>query len=192
MSGFVNPRQLIVGSNTKDGTVQFYPDVCPAWNATPATFSRALGRQYGAAQQLAVETEYPLTVYTWPSGAFLQSVADKRLFCPSRRIAELANAAGTGVWEYTFARGPRHSPDGVARDFLSHWQTGLNLLPPSHVLQTGWGAHATDVWFTFNDSSGTVWLDDENITVPYPFSPGEQRLANTMMVAEHRCPLFRS
>lgn len=142
IAGSVNPTALIVGANTKDGTSQFYPSVVPAWNSTPATYGAALAAQYGSSQAAAVEAQYPLSTYHWPSGAFLQTVADKRLFCPSRSMAEMATAAGTTSWVYTFAHGPWYGSDGVARDFLSSWQTGYELEPPG--LRTGWGAHATD------------------------------------------------
>lgn len=44
----------------------------------------------------------------------------------------------------------------------------------------GWGAHGTDVGFTFNDTGG-VLLGDENVSYPNPFSTAEQVLVNDMM-----------
>lgn len=44
----------------------------------------------------------------------------------------------------------------------------------------GWGAHGTDVGFSFNDTGG-VLLGNENISFPNPFSAAEQVLAHDMM-----------
>ena len=48
--------------------------------------------------------------------------------------------------------GPRY------RAFLSFVQTGFHLVPPSfRDSSAGFAAHATDVWFSFNDTTGCVW-----------------------------------
>lgn len=116
----------------------------------------------------------------------------RRLLCPSRTIATLAsNLNGTRAYVYTFAVGPRFN------DFLSLNQTGFDLVPPRLTgSDAGWGAHGTDVGFTFNDTGG-VLLGDENISYPNPFSAAEQVLANDMMgfwgsIATVGIPLGRS
>jgi hypothetical protein len=77
----------------------------------------------------------------YASSAFLQTVADSRLFCPSRLIASLAARAARKphIYVYNFAVGPRYN------DFLSVNQTGFDLVPPD--VKDGFAAHANDVWF---------------------------------------------
>lgn len=100
----------------------------------------------------------------------------RRLLCPSRTIATLAATnSRTRTYVYTFAVGPRFN------DLLSFNQTGFDLVPPSLTgSNAGWGAHGTDVGFTFNDTGG-VLLGDENISFPSPFSAAEQVLVQDVM-----------
>ena len=54
-------------------------------------------------------------------------------------------------------------------------------MPPSLTgSDAGWGAHGTDVWFSFTDTGG-VLLGDENISFPIPFSVAERVLVQDMM-----------
>jgi para-nitrobenzyl esterase len=182
--------------------------VVPAWNATAGGYHAALVAQYGAAQAGNIAAQYDLREFGgWPSSAFLEGNSDKRLLCPSRTIATLAAAgvsqsqhkpaAGargassnsnssssrTRVFVYTFAVGPRYN------DFLSLNQTGFELVPPSLAGggggggiddDYGWGAHGTDVSFTFNETGG-VLLGDENVSFARPFSAAESVLVDDMM-----------
>ena len=60
------------------------------------------------------------------------------------------------MFTYLFSRGPRPA------DLLSYWQTELRLVPPG-ALQ--WGAHGTDLSFTFND---TRWPGARAPSLPAP------------------------
>ena len=121
----INVKTLVIGSNTKDGTAQFYANavneslgVVPPWNASEAEYEAALLAQYGS-QQTAVLRQYPLSRFGGSaSSAFLTTVADSRLFCPSRQIASLAaHENASSVFVYIFAVGPRFN------DFLSYERT---------------------------------------------------------------------
>lgn len=57
-------------------------------------------------------------------------------------------------------------------------ETGYYLQPPD--VTDGFASHATDVWFSFNGTSG-VLLEDENISYSIPFSVDERTLVDVMM-----------
>eukprot|EP01052_Picozoa_sp_SAG31_P025643 SAG31_NODE_2259_length_6068_cov_10.272240_1_plen_332_part_00 len=165
-SGQLNGEAVVAGSNSKDGTVQMYwdwPEIIPAWNATAEQYRHALVKQYGEAAD-RIEQQYPLARFDGSaSSAFLQTNADRRLFCPTRRLLQFVARAkcrpvpsngcsrqrGLMIgYEQWFSRGPRTS------DYLSNEQ-GWNLTPPN---ASHFAAHGNDVWFTFNVTGTSNYL----------------------------------
>lgn len=154
--GEVNVESLIIGANSKDGTVQMYydwMDVIPSWNATEHEYKAALRRQYGERYRNVYE-QYPLERFHGnAASAFLQTNSDERLFCPSKRIADMVSRApqtNSTAFLYYFTRGPRPG------DWLSNEQ-GWDFLPPHCPPSCPPGSdhfasHANDVWFTWNDT----------------------------------------
>jgi para-nitrobenzyl esterase len=109
--GELNVEALAIGSNSKDGTLQMYGDaepwgnmsntsLVPAWNATAATYTIALQAQYGE-RAFKVGSQYPLARFSGSAAsAFLQANADKRLFCPAKRLADMVCRAPGNATAY--------------------------------------------------------------------------------------------
>ena len=79
MAGELNVAALVVGSNTKDGTAQFYTwpgdgaPVVPEWSANATQYAAAVTRQYGPEVAGSVLAQYPLGRFGgFASSAFLQ------------------------------------------------------------------------------------------------------------------------
>ena len=91
----------------------------PSWNASKHEYKAALRRQYGSRFQ-EVYQQYPLERFHGnAASAFLQTNSDLRLFCPSKRIADLVSRSpgrNTSAFLYYFSRGPRPG------DWLSNQQ----------------------------------------------------------------------
>jgi para-nitrobenzyl esterase len=85
MAGALSVETLVIGANTKDGTVQFYTladgvtSVVPTWNASTKDYHAALVSQYGAAQAENVAAQYDMASRFggFASSAFLEGNSDK-------------------------------------------------------------------------------------------------------------------
>ena len=105
----------------------------PSWNASKHEYKAALRRQYGSRFQ-EVYQQYPLERFHGnAASAFLQTNSDLRLFCPSKRIADLVSRSpgrNTSAFLYYFSRGPRPG------DWLSNQQVRpFSLLSDADCVQ---------------------------------------------------------
>ena len=110
--GAINPKQIMLGSHSKDGTAALY-DVVPKWNDSASEYQQSVAsfnrwghlyRQPRSGAQVA--GEYPLRLYEgMPSVAWLQADSDRSVICPMHEIARQASAAGVAVYSFMFTMG---------------------------------------------------------------------------------------
>eukprot|EP01060_Flectonema_neradi_P036527 TRINITY_DN7040_c0_g2_i1.p1 TRINITY_DN7040_c0_g2~~TRINITY_DN7040_c0_g2_i1.p1 ORF type:complete len:571 (+),score=49.19 TRINITY_DN7040_c0_g2_i1:49-1761(+) len=186
--GELNPTELIIGHNSKDGTAAFYgtaptlglvpPD---KKQTTPESYKNALVTTWGAEIAAKIERQYPLSRFeNSPQSAFIQTDADAFVICPVRALAKKANQAGKKVFMYEFSH---FQPNRVtANGFGCDAGVELDVVHPTPTnVESGWASHGAEIKYAF----GTVVGPDE-LGPPYnkthcDFHPAERELSNKMM-----------
>jgi para-nitrobenzyl esterase len=115
--GEINPKQLMIGAHSKDGTCAVY-DIVPKWNATSTEYTQSVVRfdgddtnggwnhNYKHRSGAKVADAYPLREYKGhPSVAWLQADSDRAVLCPSHQIATHATNAGVEVYSFVYTMG---------------------------------------------------------------------------------------
>ena len=181
-AGKVNPKSIMVGFASKDGTAAFY-GVAPTLGyvagdknqTSPTDYETAIRKIWGNDAD-AVLKQYPLSRFEGsPQKAFLQVDADSMVICPSYQLLQYTQAAGIPSWAFQFAHFiPSQRPDG--------WGCSngpeLDVAPPSRGAYTKlFAIHGDDVKFVFGNEVGPDGLGPPNNRTVCTFSPGERMLS---------------
>eukprot|EP01065_Artemidia_motanka_P017567 TRINITY_DN2100_c1_g1_i1.p1 TRINITY_DN2100_c1_g1~~TRINITY_DN2100_c1_g1_i1.p1 ORF type:complete len:600 (+),score=117.54 TRINITY_DN2100_c1_g1_i1:120-1802(+) len=183
-----NAARVLMGFNSKDGLIPFFPVVMQLLDVTSSNTSAALTRVmksrwvnshgndplFSSADVAAITAQYPLTGYGGDAvHAYVQSDADFNVICPTVQLGHLLSKAGVEVRMYEFAAGPTCS-DRVHQLEVR----GVYALPGKKDF--GWASHASEIPFVFGTEEGPRPYPFTFITEHCPFSPATQNLSNTM------------
>jgi len=183
--GSINPVEMIIGANSKDGTAGFYgtaptlglvsPD---KKQTTPAIYRSKMKAAWGS-QASEVLAAYPATSFQTVQHAFIQADADAFVICPSIAVSDYAVAGGTRVWHYEFSHfQASHRPDGFGCDN----GVELDLVPARPTAQNrGWATHGAETHYVFGTTVGPDGLGPPHNLTHCPFTPDEGMLSATMM-----------
>ncbi|CAL1138085.1 unnamed protein product [Cladocopium goreaui] len=181
-AGKVNPKSIMVGYASKDGTAAFY-SVAPTMGyvvgdknqTTAKDYEEAIRKVWGSNAD-AVLLQYPLSRFEGsPQKAFLQVDADSNVICPSYQLLQYAQAADIPSWAFQFAHFiPSKRSDG--------WGCSngpeLDVAPPRRGAYTKlFATHGDDVKFVFGNEVGPDGLGPPNNRTVCTFTPGERMLS---------------
>jgi carboxylesterase type B len=114
--GDINPKQMMIGAHSKDGTSAVY-EIVPVWNATKEEYIKTVkafdadafngwNHNYNYRSGTKVASSYLLGKYEeHPSGAWIQADSDRAVLCPSQQIASHATRAGVDVFSFVYTMG---------------------------------------------------------------------------------------
>ena len=186
--GELNPSELIVGHNSKDGTSAFY-GTAPTLGLVPpdkkqttlADYKAALVTTWGSEIASKIESQYPLERFqNSPQSAFVQTDADAFVICPARALARMAQTAGRKVYVYEFAH---YQPNRV-RDNGFGCDAGVELdvvHPDPTSVEKGWATHGAEIKYVFGTTVGPDQLGPPYNKTHCDFHPSERQLSNKIM-----------
>eukprot|EP00656_Telonema_subtile_P010739 TRINITY_DN15214_c0_g3_i1.p1 TRINITY_DN15214_c0_g3~~TRINITY_DN15214_c0_g3_i1.p1 ORF type:complete len:311 (-),score=62.39 TRINITY_DN15214_c0_g3_i1:163-1095(-) len=185
-NGQINPKQLIVGANSKDGTAAFYGSA-PTLGLVPPdkpqtstqAYATAMGAVWGA-QAAPILTQYSMERFNNSAqAAYIQSDADVYVICPALQLCEWASAQKLKVWHYEFAH---FQPSRVHADgFGCDNGVELDMVSPVESRSVGWASHGAETHFMFGTEIGADGLGPPNNLTHCSFTPSERVLSDTML-----------
>ncbi|CAE7183878.1 CES2 [Symbiodinium pilosum] len=184
-AGMINPKSVIAGHNSKDGTAAFY-GVAPTLGLVPgdknqtlpADYEEAIRKVWGS-QSMAVLQQYPLTRFEGsPQKAFLQVDADSMVICPAYQLLR-GICAFVDTWSYEFAH---YIPSRLRADgFGCSNGAELDVTPPRQSEYTKlFAMHGDEVKFVFGNEVGPDGLGPPNNRTICTFDSGERQLSKQM------------
>eukprot|EP00466_Bigelowiella_natans_P020843 jgi/Bigna1/53228/estExt_Genewise1Plus.C_170031 len=91
----LNPKEMIFGATSKDGTAAFYGTIPLYGNNTEDAYQKTIsliwGGSYSKTALAKIARQYPTTkYYNSVQAALVQADADEKVICPTHRLAHLA------------------------------------------------------------------------------------------------------